>query len=158
MAERINRPTGDQPWRDAGLTLVLADGSVYRERGRFLAADREIDPKTGTIRIAAAFPNPAHTLRPGLYARVRAETTTVEDAIVVPQRAVSEMQGSSQLRLVGPDNRIAIRRVKVGARIGSGWIIEDGVHSNDRVVVEGAQVPDGTIVNASVWQPPADHR
>jgi RND family efflux transporter MFP subunit len=160
IADRINRPAaGDSPWKgEAGLTLVLADGSVYPGRGRFLAADREIDPKTGTIRISAAFSNPAHTLRPGEYARVSAETTTVEHALVVPQRAVSEMQGSYQVRTVGLDSRIVTRRVKTGARTGSGWIIEAGVQPDDRVVVEGAQVPDGTVVNASTWEPPADHR
>jgi membrane fusion protein (multidrug efflux system) len=88
IAGRINGPgTSSELWgKDASLTLVLADGSVYPRRGRFLAADRDIDPKTGTIRISAAFPNPARTLRPGQYARVRAETNTVADAIVVPQR------------------------------------------------------------------------
>jgi membrane fusion protein (multidrug efflux system) len=134
---------------------VLADDSVYPQRGRFLAADREIDPKTGTIRISAAFPNPAHTLRPGQYARVRAETKSVENAIVVPQRAVTEVQGAYQVRVVGSDNRIATRRVKVGDRVGGGWIIETGVQPSDRVVVEGASATDGTVVSPKPWERPA---
>jgi RND family efflux transporter MFP subunit len=157
IAGRINRPgTASDLWKsDAGLTLVLADGSVYPRRGRFLAADREIDPKTGTIRISAAFANPEHLLRPGQYGRVRAETKTVEHAIVVPQRAVTEVQGAHQVRVVGSDNRIATRRVKVGDRVGSGWIIEEGVTPSDRVVVEGAPATDGSVVNPRPWERPA---
>jgi RND family efflux transporter MFP subunit len=157
IAGRINGPgTSSELWaNDAGLTLVLADGSVYPQRGRFLAADRDIDPKTGTIRISAAFPNPARTLRPGQYARVRAETNTVEDAIVVPQRAVTDVQGAPQVRIVGPDNRIATRRVKLGDRVGSGWIVAMGLQPGDRVMVEGASAADGSLVNPKPWQPPA---
>jgi RND family efflux transporter MFP subunit len=157
VAGRINRPNRPtQLWAsDAGLELILADGTVYPERGRFLAADREIDTKTGTIRISAAFPNPGHTLRPGQFGRVRAETTTITNALVVPQRAVTELQGSSQVRVVGPDNRIATRAVRTGARVGSGWIVESGLQPGDHVVVEGAQVRDGGVVNPKPWQPPA---
>jgi RND family efflux transporter MFP subunit len=157
IAGRINRPgASSELWkRDAPLTLVLADDSVYPQAGRFLAADREIDPKTGTIRISAAFPNPAHTLRPGQYARIRAETKRVDNAIVVPQRAVTEMQGAYQVRVVGSDNRIATRRVKVGDRVGSGWIVEAGVQPSERVVVEGASASDGTVVSPKPWQPAA---
>lgn len=158
IAGRINGPgTSSELWGSeaASLTLVLADGSVYPRRGRFLAADRDIDPKTGTIRISAAFPNPARTLRPGQYGRVRAETNTVKDAIVVPQRAVTDAQGAPQVRIVGPDNRIATRRVKLGDRVGSGWIIGTGLQPGDRVVVEGASAADGSLVNAKPWQPPA---
>lgn len=155
IADRINGATAsNQPWRgEAGLTLLLADGSVYPERGRFLAADREIDPKTGTIRISATFPNRTHTLRPGQYGRVRAETKTIADAVLVPQRAVTEMQGSYQLRVVGPDNRIATRTVKVGERVGSRVIIEQGVKPSERVVVEGAQAKDGAVVNPKPFAP-----
>jgi RND family efflux transporter MFP subunit len=158
IAGRINGPgTSSELWggEAASLTLVLADGSVYPRRGRFLAADRDIDPKTGTIRISAAFPNPARTLRPGQYARIRAETNTVEDAIVVPQRAVIDTQGAPQVRIVGPDNRIATRRVKLGDRVGSGWIIGTGLQPGDRVVVEGASAADGSLVNPKPWQLPA---
>jgi RND family efflux transporter MFP subunit len=158
IAGRINGPgTSSELWggESASLTLVLADGSVYPQRGRFLAADRDIDPKTGTIRISATFPNPARTLRPGQYGRVRAETKTVENAIVVPQRAVTDVQGAPQVRVVGPDNRIATRPVKLGDRVGSGWIIGTGLQPGDRVVVEGAPAADGSVVNPKPWQPPA---
>ena len=157
IAGRINGPgTSSELWaNDAGLTLVLADGSVYPQRGRFLAADRDIDPKTGTIRISAAFPNPARTLRPGQYGRVRAETNTVDNALVVPQRAVTDAQGAPQLRVVGPDTRIATRPVKLGDRVGNGWIIGTGLQPGDRVVVEGASAADGSLVNPKPWQPPA---
>jgi membrane fusion protein (multidrug efflux system) len=157
IADRINGPgASSELWRnDASLTLVLADGSVYPRRGRFLAADRDIDPKTGTIRISATFPNPARTLRPGQYGRVRAETNTVENAIVVPQRAVTEVQGAHQVRIVGPDNRIATRRVTAGDRVGAGWIVEEGLKPGDRVVVEGAAAAVGSAVNPKPWETPA---
>src|SRR5436190_3823993 len=159
IADRMNRPgTSSELWkRDAALTLVLADGSVYPQRGRFLAADREMDPKTGTIRISAAFSNPSRALRPGQSGRIRAETKTVADAIVVPQRAVTEVQGAYQVRVVGSDDRIATRKVKVGDRVGSGRIIEAGVKPNERVVVEGAPAADGIVVSAQSWQPPASY-
>jgi membrane fusion protein (multidrug efflux system) len=107
-----------------------------------------------SIRISAAFPNPGRTLRPGQYARVRAETNTVQDAIVVPQRAVTDVQGAPQVRVVGPDNRIATRRVKLGDRVGSGWIIGTGLQLGDRVVVEGASAAEGTLVNPKPYQAP----
>ena len=106
------------------LTLILADGSVYPRTGTFLAADRGIDVKTGTIRISATFPNPDRMLRPGQYGRVRAETRVRSDALLVPQRAISELQGSFQVRVVSADNTIATKTVKVGERIGSRWIVE----------------------------------
>ena len=147
MAGRING--GEQaPWAGgAALTLVLADGSLYPRTGSFLAADREIEAKTGTIRISATFPNPDRTLRPGQYGRVRAETHVRTDALLVPQRAVSELQGSFQLRVVGPENTVSTKTVKVGNRIGSRWIIDEGLQPGARVVVEGARTSDGTVVN-----------
>jgi membrane fusion protein (multidrug efflux system) len=148
IADRINA-TGPHKglWKgDSGLTLILADGSVYPQRGSFLAADRGIDPKTGTIRISAIFPNAARTLRPGQYGRVRAETKTLDAALLVPQRAVSELQGSYQVRIVGPDNHVATLPVKVGDRVGSDWIIEQGLKPGDRIVVEAPAVSDGAVV------------
>jgi RND family efflux transporter MFP subunit len=158
MAGRINgRTASKQPWTGGtGLTLLLADGSVYPERGSFLAADREIDPKTGTIRISAVFPNPTHTLRPGEYGRVRAETETLDDAILVPQRAIIELQGSYQLRVVSPDNRVMTRTVKLGERAGNRWIVAEGVKPDERVVVEGAQTRDGTVVNPKPFTAPGE--
>jgi RND family efflux transporter MFP subunit len=148
MAGRINsRGAAKAPWQGtAGLTLILADGGAYARTGAFLAADREIDGRTGTIRISARFPNPEHTLRPGQYGRVRAETKVRTDALLVPQRAVSELQGTYQLRVVGPDSAVSTRTVKVGDRVGSRWIIDQGLEPGARVIVEGAPAADGTIV------------
>ena len=151
MADRLNGGAGHRasaPWQPGtGVTLVLADGSVYPRTGSFLAADREIDAKTGTIRISAIFPNPGRTLRPGQYGRVRAETSVKPDALLVPQRAVSELQGSFQVRVVGKDNVVSTRKVDTGERIDSRWIIEKGLAPGDRVVVEGPQTRDGTVVS-----------
>ena len=155
MAGRING--GEKAaWAGRGaLTLILADGSVYPQSGSFLAADREIEVKTGTIRISAEFPNPSRILRPGQYGRVRAETHARTDALLVPQRAVSELQGSFQVRVVGSDNKVSTKTVKVGDRIGSRWIIDEGLQPGARVVVEGARTSDGTVVNPRPFAAPA---
>jgi membrane fusion protein (multidrug efflux system) len=156
MAGRINGG-GKAPWAGgAALTLVLADGSVYPRPGSFLAADREIEAKTGTIRISAEFPNPDRILRPGQYGRVRAETHVRTDALLVPQRAVSELQGSYQLRIVGPGNTVTTKTVKVGDRIGSRWIIAEGLQPGARVVVEGARTSDGAVVNPRPFTAPTE--
>jgi membrane fusion protein (multidrug efflux system) len=148
VAGRLNSGGAQAPWAGgAALTLVLVDDSVYPWTGSFLAADREIDAKTGTIRISATFPNPDRTLRPGQYGRIRAETRVRTNALLVPQRAISELQGSFQLRVVGSNNTVSTKTVKVGDRIGSRWIIADGLQPGVRVVVEGARTTDGTVVN-----------
>lgn len=137
------------------MELVLADGSVYSEKGELFATDREVDVRTGALRIAATFPNPYNILRPGQFARVRVRSEVKEGALLVPQRAVTELQGLYQLAVVTPDNIASIRPVKVGERIGSMWLIEDGLKPDDRVVVEGVQkVRDGTPVVAKPWTPP----
>ena len=137
------------------MQLILADGSVYSEKGELFATDREVDVRTGALRIAATFPNPHHTLRPGQFARVRVLSEVRENALMVPQRAVTELQGLYQLAVIVPDNVVSIRPVKVGQRIGSMWIIEDGLKPGDRVVVEGVQkVRDGAPVVANPWTPP----
>jgi RND family efflux transporter MFP subunit len=129
------------------LELVLSDQSSYPEKGSFFFADRQVDPKTGAIRMAGIFPNPGNVLRPGQYGRVRAVTATKSDALLVPQRAVSELQGSYQVALVGGDNKIEMRTVKVGERSGSLWIIEDGLKAGETVVVEGTQkIKPGAVV------------
>jgi membrane fusion protein (multidrug efflux system) len=159
MAGRINRGGANAPWAGAApLTLVLADDSVYPRTGSFLAADREIDAKSGTIRISAAFPNPDRTLRPGQYGRVRAETRVRTNALLVPQRAVSELQGSFQLRVVGSDDTVSTKTVKVGDRIGSRWLVEEGLEPGARVIVEGAPTRDGAVVKATPFAPPAEAR
>jgi len=149
MADRINSRRGTSaPWqKGSGLTLELANGMTYPRQGSFLAADREIDAKTGTIRISATFPNPTGVLRPGQYGRVHAETSVRESALLVPQRAVTELQGSFQLRVVDRNNVVTTRTITPGERIGSRWIIERGLGPGVRVVVEGAQTRDGVVVN-----------
>ena len=139
--------SGQQAWGKAGLELLLSDGSVYPKKGSFLAADREVDPKTGTIRMSATFPNPGNILRPGQYGRVRASTRTLVDARLVPQRAVSELQGGYQVRVVGSDNRLATRTVTVGDQVGRLIVISSGLEPGERVAIEGAQsVKDGALV------------
>jgi membrane fusion protein (multidrug efflux system) len=121
------------------LELLLADGTLYSHKGRFSLADREVDVKTGTLRLQGLFPNPGNILRPGQFARVRAITTTKKGALLVPQRAVTEMQGSYQVAVVGNDNKVSIRPVKVGERVGTEWIIEEGLKPGEKVVAEGIQ-------------------
>lgn len=129
------------------LELILSDGTSYPEKGSFFFADRQVDPKTGAIRMAGMFPNPGNVLRPGQYGRVRAVTATKSDALLVPQRAVSELQGSYQVAVVGGDNKIEMRTVKVGERSGSEWVIEDGLKAGETVVVEGTQkIKPGAVV------------
>jgi membrane fusion protein (multidrug efflux system) len=130
------------------LELILADGSTYPRKGSFLFADRQVDPKTGAIRMAGVFLNPGNVLRPGQYGRVRAATRTKEGALLVPQRAVAELQGSYQVAVVGVDNKISLRPVKVGERVDTMWIIEDGLKPGERVVAEGTQkVRPGVVVD-----------
>ena len=130
------------------LELILADGTDYPQKGSFFFADRQVDQKTGAIRMAGIFPNPGNVLRPGQFGRVRAVTATKTGALLVPQRAVSELQGSYQVAVVGGDKKIEMRPVKVGERTGSQWIIEDGLKAGETVVVEGTQkVKPGAVVN-----------
>jgi len=148
LASQLNRggqSRGDA-WSSGALTLVLADGTEYPGRGSFLATDREIDMKTGTIRVSASFPNPSHTLRPGQFGRIRAVTQTFDDALVVPQRAVSELQGNSLVRLVGPDNHVLTRTVVLGDRVGNRWIVRSGLRPGDRIIVEAPALRDGVVV------------
>lgn len=133
---------------DMPLELILADGKVFPQPGKFSFADRQVDVKTGTIRVAALFPNPGDILRPGQFARVRAVTETRQNALLVPQRSVTELQGSFQVAVVGPDNKVSIRNVKAGERIGSLWVIDEGLEAGERVVVEGVQkVREGQVVS-----------
>jgi membrane fusion protein (multidrug efflux system) len=149
VAARINAGGPRRSLWDTGtpLTLTLANDQPYPLTGSFLAADRQIDAKTGTIRISASFPNPNRLLRPGQYGRVRAETRIAKDAILVPQRAVNEMQGTRQVRIVDAQNLIQLKAVTLGARTGSRWIVEQGLAAGDRVVMDSASLPPGTRVN-----------
>lgn len=134
-------------WKGVNLKLVLSDGSTFPYPGSFLLADRQVDANTGTIRVVGSFPNPNNLLRPGQFGRVLAEMGTQKSALLVPQRAVTELQGSYQLAVVGGDNKVSIRPVKLGPSIGKMWIIEDGLKPGEQVIVEGLQkVKDGTVV------------
>jgi RND family efflux transporter MFP subunit len=143
---------------NSALQLILADGSIYPRAGAVMTVDREIDPKMGTIRLSASFPNPGNVLRPGQYGRVRAETAVLTNALLVPQRAVSELQGSFQIRVVTPDNKIITRTVTPGPRIGGRWVIQDGLHAGERVVVEGAAIKSGTVVDVKPFVPTPEAR
>ena len=135
------------------LELILADGSVYPSKGSILTADRQVDLKTGTIRIAGVFDNRSGILRPGQFARVRFPTSLAKNALLVPQRAVMETQGSYQVAVVTPDKKANIRPVTVGERVGDMWIIKTGVQPSDQVIVEGFQkVKEGSPVVPKPYQ------
>ena len=136
--------------RPARLELVLADGSVYDHKGQVVTVDRNIDPATGTLGIEALFPNPASFLRPGQFGRVRAPVTTRTNAVLVPQRAVREMQGTFSVGVLKPDSTVEIRPVKAGARVGSDWVMDSGLVAGAVIVVEGMQkVRPGVKVRAT---------
>ena len=131
------------------LELLLADGNVYEHKGSISFADRQVNPATGAIRIAGLFANPNNLLRPGGYGRVRASAKTQNGALLIPQRAVIELQGSHQVAVVGSDNKVSIRPVTVAERVGNLWIVTDGLKAGERVVVEGLmKVRDGATVKA----------
>jgi RND family efflux transporter MFP subunit len=130
------------------LELILADGSTYAHEGTFYFADRQVNESTGAIRIAGLFPNPDNILRPGGYGKVRAAVRMQQDALLVPQRAVSELQGGYQVAAVDDQNKVSIRAVKVGDRVGNQWIIAEGIKPGERVIAEGIQkVRPGMQVN-----------
>src|SRR6202789_2931204 len=130
------------------LELILADGSTYARTGTFFFADRQVNESTGAIRLAGLFSNPGNVLRPGGYAKVRAVIRVQHDALLVPQRAVSELQGSYQVAAVDDKNKVSIRTVQVGDRVGSQWVVADGLKPGERVIAEGVQkVRQGMQVN-----------
>ena len=130
------------------LKLILADGSMYPYEGTFYFADRQVNVSTGAIRLAGLFPNQYNILRPGGYGKVRAVIRLQQGALVVPQRAVAELQGGYQVAVVGSDNKVSIRAVTVGDRVGSDWVISDGLKPGEKVVAEGIQkVRPGSQVN-----------
>lgn len=129
------------------IELILTDGTVYPLKGKIYAADRQIGQTTGALRLEALFPNPGYALRPGEFARIRVKFDVKHDALLVPQRAVSELQGSYQVAVLDSDNKIRIQPLRVGERTGNSWIIEEGLHPGQRVVVEGVQkVREGLTV------------
>jgi RND family efflux transporter MFP subunit len=130
------------------LELILGDGSAYPQKGKFYFADRQVNQGTGAIQLTGLFPNPGNRLRPGQYGRVRAAIRTSSGALVIPQRAVTELQGSHQVAVVDSANKVSIRSVKVGDRIGSMWIVSEGLKVGERVVAQGVQkVRSGMQVN-----------
>ncbi|MEI6352008.1 MAG: efflux RND transporter periplasmic adaptor subunit [Verrucomicrobiota bacterium] len=140
--------------KEIELEMILADGSIYPHKGKFYAADRQVDQTTGSIRFAGVFENPGSVLRPGQFCRVRAVTNIERGALLVPQRAVTELQGSYQVATVGADSKVNIRSVKVGERIGNLWIIKEGIRPGDSVVVEGLQkAREGAQVAPKPWKP-----
>jgi membrane fusion protein (multidrug efflux system) len=136
------------------LDLVLADGTTYDQKGLIDFADRAVNQNTGSILIAGLFPNPGNILRPGGYGKVRASSRTEKGALLIPQRAVTDLQGSYQVAVVGGDNKVTIQPVVVGDRVGSQWIIQKGLKPGDRVVAEGTQkVRSGMQVNPKPFTP-----
>jgi membrane fusion protein (multidrug efflux system) len=140
------------------LQLIFADGSVYPQKGKFFFADRQVNPNTGTLQIVGLFPNTNFILRPGQYGRVRAQTRDLPDALLVPQRAVTELQGTYQVAIVDETNAVHLQSVKVGDQVGANWVIESGLKPGDRVVAEGTQkAKAGTVVNPQPYTGKTDN-
>src|SRR5580700_600834 len=158
FADRINADAQKEtPSNGPPFELILADGSVYPHKGTGLLANRQVDISTGSIQIVCSFPNPQNFLRPGQFGRLRAAPEVRRGALLVPQIAVSELQGSYQVAVVGADNKVSIRAVKVGDRVGPMWIVEGGVKPGEQVVVEGLQkVQNGGTVKIKQSQAKGD--
>lgn len=136
--------------------LRLADGSVYPQTGRFYALDRQVDVRTGSILVKIRFANPGRVLRPGGFGSISTVVRVQKNAMLVPQRAVSELQGGFLVATIGSDNKVSIRSIKVGPKVDAMWIVNEGLKPGDRVVAEGVQkVREGTVVQATPYQPPA---
>ena len=138
--------------RGEKVELILPDGSIYSHKGKFAFVDRQVDPKTGTIQIAVNFPNPEFTLRPGQYATARAEVGSIPNALLIPQQAVSQLQGGNQVAVVSADGKAEIRAIKVGPVFGQMIVVTDGLKAGEKVIVEGFQkVRQGTQVLAKPY-------
>jgi membrane fusion protein (multidrug efflux system) len=134
-----------------GIAITLPDDSPYPHEGRLTFVDRAVDPRTGTLALRATFPNPQHVLQPGQYTRLRALIEERPDALVVPQAAVVESQGSASLYVVAPDRTVQARAVRMGPRLGPLWVVEDGVQAGEQVIVKGLQrVQPGMRVEPTV--------
>ncbi len=145
--EKLGRAAG------RSLQLILGDGTVYPQRGRALLVNREVDTRTGTIQVRAEFPNPGNVLRPGQYARIRAVTEVRKGALVIPQRAIFELQGVNQVGVVGPDNLVTIKSVQLGPQLADVWIVESGLQAGDSVIVDGLQrVKNGMTVAPAAFK------
>lgn len=154
FADKINTHNQEARTESHPFDLILADGSVFPEKGRMLLTDRQVDVTTGSIRMVCAFPNARNILRPGQFGRVRVARDIRTGALLVPQRAVTELQGSYQVAVVGSDNKVNIRPVKVGERVDTMWILESGVKPGELVIVAGLQkVRDGSTVRVKQTAP-----
>lgn len=155
MKNFSSREEGYRNAKKLNIELLLPDGSHYPHEGKFYAADRQVNTRTGTLRMAALFPNPHGLLRPGQFVRVIVTAGVKKDALLIPQRAVTEMQQGYQVAVVGPDNRIEIRQVKPAERVGELWVIDSGIKAGERIVAEGVQkVKQGMAVNPQPFVPP----
>jgi len=152
-ADELRAARGDVK---TAVQLLLADGTIHPETGRLEAVERAVDPTTGTLAVQITFPNPSRLLRPGQYGRARFESEVKKDALLVPQRAVQELQNLYSLAIVGADNKVEFRSVKVGPRVDGLWVIEEGVKPGEKVVVEGLQrIRDGAVVSPKAAAPVA---
>ena len=134
--------------------LRLSDGSVYPPKGRFYALDRQVDVRTGAILVKVQFPNSRNVLRPGGFGNISTVVRIQKNALLVPQRAVNELQGGYLIALIGNDNKVSIRPIKVGPKVDTMWIVNEGVKPGDRIVAEGVQkVREGMEVRAKPFQP-----
>ena len=137
--------------------LILGNGELYSQKGTFYALDRSLDPKTGSIRYEVTFPNPGNILRPGQFGKVRFVADMKKGAMVIPQQAVNDLQGSDQVAVVGNDNKVSIRPVTMGERIGAMWEVKEGLKPGDKVIVQGIQrAREGALVTVKEWAPPSD--
>lgn len=142
--------------RTTPLQLMLSDGTVHPQAGHFENTVNQVDPRTGTLEVQATFPNPQHTLLPGQFARVRVRTSEKKDALLIPQRAVQELQGLQSVLAVGADNKVVVHGVVTGARVDDRWIVEQGLKPGDRVIVEGIQkAAPGSVVDPQPYTPAA---
>jgi membrane fusion protein (multidrug efflux system) len=159
FAGRINQDPNKRAKNGPGFQMILSDGSTYKYIGQIYGVNRQVDIQTGTIKVVAVFPNPGNILRPGLYAKIRANTGTLHNALLVPQEALLQTQGQSQLAVVGEDNKVTMRNVEIGQSFGGFQVIQKGVLAGEHVVTEGLQkVHDGIQVNAHLVAsaPPQD--
>jgi membrane fusion protein (multidrug efflux system) len=152
LRQAMQKPESE---REAAIEMVFADGTVYPRKGKFSFVDRQVDPTTGTILVAANFPNPEHTLRPGQFAKARAAIENISGALLVPERALVELQGSYQIGVLAEDNKADIRPIKIGPRYKGQVVVTEGLKDGEKVIVEGVQkVRPGMVVTAKPYQEP----
>jgi len=152
LKQAMQKPDSE---RQEVIEMVFADGTVYPQKGKFSFVNRQVDPTTGTILIAANFPNPDHALRPGQFAKARAAIDKISGALLVPERALVELQGSYQIGVLGEDNKAEIRPIKIGPRFNRQIVVTEGLKEGEKVIVEGIQkVRPGMILTAKPYQEP----